>query len=90
MRKMVLLHSKAMMVTTELGDFEVKRLLVENDISDDNLFLSTFLKIGLEFDGLMPCTRIITKFAGNEVTVMQMIFLPSTLGVRPKAVTKII
>lgn len=71
-----LLHSTAMMVTARLREFGVKRLLVDNGSTEVILGLGTFLKIGLGFNSLIPCTRTFTKFAGNEVTIMGVISLP--------------
>lgn len=73
-------HSDAIIIITNIGGAEVKRLLVDNGSSCDIFFLEAFSKMGINPKNLKPCSGGLVGFTGHETPLTGLITLPLSIG----------
>ena len=81
-------HTDALVITAIIEPAIVSKLLVDNKSSVNILFKSTFDKMRLSEEDLMPCVNPIHGFTGEAVVPLGIIQLPLTVGPAPKTVTR--
>ncbi|XP_057756293.1 uncharacterized protein LOC130975525 [Arachis stenosperma] len=74
-------------ISLQLEDLLVKKVLLDSRSSADILFYSTFQKIKLSSNILQPSTRDLVGFSGERVPVMGSVWLQTTLGEFPLSKT---
>ncbi|XP_052113906.1 uncharacterized protein LOC127744999 [Arachis duranensis] len=74
-------------ISLQLGDLLVKKVLLDLGSSADVLFYSTFQKMKLSSNILQPSTGDLVGFLGERVSVMGSVWLQTTLGKFPSSKT---
>ncbi|XP_072077872.1 uncharacterized protein [Arachis hypogaea] len=74
-------------ISLQLGDLLVKKVLLDPRSSVDVLFYSTFQKMKLSSNILQPFTGDLVGFSGERVPVMGSVWLQATLGEFPSSKT---
>ncbi|KAK3008884.1 hypothetical protein RJ639_015419 [Escallonia herrerae] len=76
-------HDDPLVVTIKAGNFEVKRVLVDNGSSVEILFYDAFKKMNIPTDHLRKMDSPLYGFSNQSVTVEGIIALPVAIGTRP-------
>ena len=76
-------HDDALVISTTIVDFNVQRILIDNESSADILFILIFDKIRIGQDRLHPFHTPLIGFGGGSIHPLGWIKLPLTLGVEP-------
>ncbi|XP_057757755.1 uncharacterized protein LOC130976832 [Arachis stenosperma] len=74
-------------ISLQLGDLLVKKVLLDPGSSADVLFYSTFQKMKLSSNVIQPSTGDLVGFSGERVPVMGSVWLQITLGKFPSSKT---
>ncbi|XP_074347334.1 uncharacterized protein LOC141686183 [Apium graveolens] len=82
-------HNDALVVNALIGGTNVYQMLVDNGSSVNILAYSTYQKIGLVDNELLPFYNDVYGFTGPPVLVVGRIKLPVTLGEEPWTATRI-
>ncbi|XP_012829928.1 PREDICTED: uncharacterized protein LOC105951081 [Erythranthe guttata] len=83
-------HVDALVVTTSVTNFLVKKILVDGGSSADIMYLHTFKHLGIDNARFSPITTPLKGFTGEGVLSMEEVELPISLGDSPCRITKII
>ena len=78
------LHDDAVVVSTTIANYDVKKILVDNGSSTNILFYSTFFRMRLSTDRLRRVSTPLVGFVGKTVAVEGEIALPVTAGAEPR------
>ena len=73
-------HDDALVVSAVITNFNVQRILVDNESSADILFISAFNKMKIGLDKLHPFHTPLVGFGGSMMHPLDWIMLPVTLG----------
>ena len=76
-------HDDAIVVSTTIANYDVKRIFVNNGSSTNVLFYSTFSRMRLSADRLKRVSTPLIGFAGDAVVVEGEVTLPVTVGTEP-------
>ncbi len=82
-------HADALIIEATVGNFEVKRILIDNGASTNVLHHDCFAKMGFNARNLEPCTRPIYGFTGNCLIPEGVVKLPVTVGDGDKKATSL-
>ncbi|XP_072077923.1 uncharacterized protein [Arachis hypogaea] len=74
-------------ISLQLGDLLIKKVLLDPGSSADVLFYSTFQKMKLSDNIIRPSTGDLVGFSGERVPVMGSVWLQTTLGKFPSSKT---
>ncbi|XP_072060302.1 uncharacterized protein [Arachis hypogaea] len=74
-------------ITIQLGDLLVKKVLLDLGSSADVLFYSTFQKMKLSDNNLQPTVGDLVGFLGERVPILVSVWLRTTLGEYPLSKT---
>ncbi|XP_057756124.1 uncharacterized protein LOC130975331 [Arachis stenosperma] len=74
-------------ITLQLGDLLVRKVLLDPRSSADVLFYSTFQKMNLSDNILQPTGGDLVGFSGEQVPILGSIWLQTTLGEHPLSKT---
>ncbi|XP_057505675.1 uncharacterized protein LOC130788974 [Actinidia eriantha] len=80
LRGLHLPHDDALVVAAVISNFNVQRILVDNGISADILFILAFNNMKIGLDKLHPFHTPLVGFGGNTTHLLGWIKLPITLG----------
>jgi hypothetical protein len=80
-------HTDALVVSIQIGNHNVRRILVDNGSSADILYWSAFLHLGISRDKIIPAASPLVGFAGEQVYPVGSIELPVTPGEYPRQKT---
>ena len=72
-------HDDALVISTTIANFNVQRILIDNESLADNLFISAFDKIKIGLDKLHNFPTLFVGFGGNTTHPLGWIKLPVTL-----------
>ncbi|KAK3011492.1 hypothetical protein RJ639_012497 [Escallonia herrerae] len=76
-------HDDPLVVTLRVGNFDVKRILVDNGSSAEVLFYEAFQKMNIPSDRLCKMDTPLYGFSNHPVAVEGIIALPVTIGTPP-------
>ncbi|KAK3032369.1 hypothetical protein RJ639_037087 [Escallonia herrerae] len=76
-------HDDPLVVTLRVGNFDVKRILVDNGSSAEVLFYEAFQKMNIPSDRLRKMDTPLYGFSNHPVAVEGIIALPVTIGTPP-------
>lgn len=83
-------YSDAIIITTDIGGTEVRRLLKDNGSSYDKPFLETFSRMRIDSKNLKPCSRGLVRFTGHEIPKTRKISLPLSIREWPMISTDMV
>ncbi|XP_030929917.1 uncharacterized protein LOC115955745 [Quercus lobata] len=66
----------ALLITLRIGDYDVKRVMVDGGSAAKVMYLDLYKGLGLKLEGLMPYNSPLMSFDGKLVIPMGMIRLP--------------
>ena len=81
-------YDDALVVSVRVGDYNVHRILVDNDSSADILYYPAFQQMGINRARLTPTNAPLVGFGGTRVLPLGAITLLVTVGDYPKQITK--
>ncbi|KAK3025437.1 hypothetical protein RJ639_042163 [Escallonia herrerae] len=76
-------HDDPLVVTLRVGNFDVKRILVDNRSSAEVLFYEAFQRMNITFDRLRKIDMPLYGFSNHPVVCEGIIALPVTVGAPP-------
>ena len=79
-------HNDALVVSIRVGDYNVHRMLVDNDSSADILYYPAFQQIRINRARLTPTNAPLVGFGGTRVLPLGAITLPVTIGDYPQII----
>ena len=77
-------HNDAVVVSLNIANYDVRRILVDNESSADILFYSAFSRMATLGSHLRPICSPLIGFTGDAVPTEGMIALTVTAGQHPK------
>ena len=81
-------HDDALVVSIRVGDYNVHRVLVDNDSSADILYYPVFQQMGIDITRLIPTNALLVGFGGIRVFLLGVVTLSVTVGDYPQQITK--
>ena len=81
------LHDDAIVVSSTIAKYDVKRILVDNGSSTNVLFYAIFSRMDLSKYRLREVSTPLIGFTGDSVQVEGEITLPTTVGTSPRLST---
>ncbi|XP_075640239.1 uncharacterized protein LOC142611983 [Castanea sativa] len=81
-------HDDALVVSIRAGDYNMHRVLVDNDISVDIFYYPAFQQIGSGGERLVPTNSPLVGFGGTRVFPLAIITLAVTVGNYPQQIIK--
>ncbi|GFS34945.1 hypothetical protein Acr_00g0036910 [Actinidia rufa] len=87
LRGLHLSHDDALVVSAVIANFNVQRILIDNESSTDILFISAFERMKIGLDKLHPFHTPLIGFGGNTTHPLGWINLPITLETEPQQTT---
>ncbi|KAK3001473.1 LOW QUALITY PROTEIN: hypothetical protein RJ639_020890 [Escallonia herrerae] len=76
-------HDDPLVVTLRVGNFDVKRILVDNESSAEVLFYEVFQRMNIPSDRLRKIDTPLYRFSNHPVICEGIIALPVTVGAPP-------
>ena len=73
-------HDNALLITLRIGDYDVKRVMVDGGSAAEVIYPDLYKGLGLKPEDLMPCNSLLMSFDGKLVIPMGMITLPIQTG----------
>lgn len=83
-------HNEPLVVTVQIANRRVRRVLIDNGSSVNVLYKATLEKIGLTVRDLRACTTTLYGFSREGIASIGAIDLGVTLGEYPMSVMKIV
>ncbi|XP_012857161.1 PREDICTED: uncharacterized protein LOC105976442 [Erythranthe guttata] len=83
-------HVDALVVTTTVANFLVKKILVDGGSSADIMYLHAFKQLGIDNARFNPISTPLKGFTGEGILSMGEVELPVSLGEDPCQITKLI
>ncbi|RRT36776.1 hypothetical protein B296_00046527 [Ensete ventricosum] len=80
-------HDDALVISTQVANARVKRIMADTGSLADILYFDAFRKLGLTDKDLFPMTSMLTGFTGDSVSPAGMTTLPVTIGEEPRSKT---
>ena len=81
-------HDDALVVSIRVGDYNMHRMLVDNDSSTDILYYLAFQQMGINKARLIPTNAPLVGFGGIRVLPLGAITLSVTVDDYPQQITK--
>ena len=82
------LHDDALVVSIQVGDYDMYWVLVNNGSSADILYYPVFQQMRINKGRLAPANAPLVGFGGTEVYPLGTITLPVTIGDYPQQITR--
>ncbi|XP_050240972.1 uncharacterized protein LOC126689841 [Quercus robur] len=73
-------HNNALLITLRIGDYDVKRVMVDGGSAAEVMYPDLYKGLGLKLEDLMPYNSPLMSFDGKLVIPMGMIRLPIQTG----------
>ena len=73
-------HDDALLITLRIGDYDVKRVMVDGGSAVEVMYPDLYKGLGLKAEDLMPYNSPLMSFDGKLVIPMGMIRLPIQIG----------
>ncbi|XP_064963280.1 uncharacterized protein LOC135611572 [Musa acuminata AAA Group] len=80
-------HDDALVISIQVANTRVKRVMVDIGSSVDILYLDAFKKLSLTKEDLIPMASALTGFARDSISPLGTTILPVTIGEEPRAKT---
>ncbi|RDX67625.1 hypothetical protein CR513_53471, partial [Mucuna pruriens] len=80
-------HDEPMVISIEVAEYKVERVLIDQGSSTNILYWSTYKKLGLQPTDMEPCVGKLYGFTGEQVEIRGGIELETTFGERSYART---
>nr|XP_009387567.1 PREDICTED: uncharacterized protein LOC103974454 [Musa acuminata subsp. malaccensis] len=80
-------HDDALVISIQIANARVKRVMVDTGSSVDVLYFNAFKKLSLIEGDLTPMTSALTGFTGDSVSPLGTTVCPVTIGEEPRAKT---
>ncbi|KAJ1383904.1 hypothetical protein SESBI_42974 [Sesbania bispinosa] len=74
-----------MVIEVTMATHKVHRVLLDQGSSTDIMYWSTFMRLGLAQELLLPFSRAMIRFAGDSVEVKGYVDLLTSFGLRPNS-----
>lgn len=74
-------------MSVTIANYDVRRILVDNESFTNMLFCDTFIKMNLSLEHLRKVSTPLVNFTGNLVDVEGDITLCVTIGIEPRQIT---
>ncbi|XP_065633417.1 uncharacterized protein LOC136069139 [Quercus suber] len=81
-------HDDALVVSIRVGDYNVRRVLIDNGSSADILYYPAFQQMGIDKTRLIPTNAPLAGFGGTRVFPLGSITFSMTVGDYPWQITK--
>ena len=81
-------HDDALVVSLQIGDYNMHRVLVDNGSSADILYYLAFQQMRIDRERLTPTNTPLMGFGGTKVFPLGVITLAVTAGDYPQQITK--
>ena len=81
-------HDDTLVVSLQIGDYNMHRVLVDNGSSADILYYLTFQQIRIDKERLTPTNAPLVGFGGTRVFPLGAITLDVTAGDYPQQITR--
>ena len=81
-------HDDALVVSLQIGDYNMHRVLVDNGSSADILYYPAFQQMRIDKEQLSPTNAPLVGFGGTKVFPLGAITLAVTAGDYPQQITK--
>ncbi|XP_030940190.1 uncharacterized protein LOC115965138 [Quercus lobata] len=81
-------HDDVLVVSLQIGDYNMHRVLVDNSSSTDILYYPTFQQMRIDKERLSPTNALLVGFGGTKVFPLGSIMLAVTTGDYPQQITK--
>ncbi|RWW03640.1 hypothetical protein GW17_00033182 [Ensete ventricosum] len=75
----------ALVISTQIIDTQVKRIMVDTESSADILYIDAFQKLGLSSGDLVPKTSTLTGFIGDSISPLVITTLLVTIREAPRS-----
>ncbi|XP_075659015.1 uncharacterized protein LOC142628866 [Castanea sativa] len=77
-------HDDALVVSIQVGDYNMHRVLVDNGSSADILYYPTLQQMGIGREGLVPTNTLLVGFGGTRVFPLGVVTLAIIVGDYPQ------
>ena len=67
-----------------IANFTTRRVMIDNDISADILYLPAYQQMKLDKEKLQPMEALLVGFTGDKICPVSIVTLPITIGTYPK------
>ena len=81
-------HDDALVVSLQIGDYNIHRVLVDNGSSTDILYYPAFQQMRIDKEWLTPTNAPLVGFGGAKIFPLGAITLTVTAGDYPQQITK--
>ena len=81
-------HDDTLVVSIRVGDYNVHRVLVDNDNSTDILYYQALQQMGIDRAQLIPTNAPLVGFGGTRVFLLGVVTLSVTVGDYPQQITR--
>ncbi|XP_050256398.1 uncharacterized protein LOC126701956 [Quercus robur] len=81
-------HDDTLVVSLQIGDYNMHRVLVDNGSSADILYYPAFQQMRIDKERLSPTNSPLVGFGGTKVFLLDAITLAVTAGDYPQQITK--
>ena len=81
-------HDDVLVVSLQVGDYNMHRVLVDNGSSTDILYYPAFQQMRIDRERLSPTNAPLVGFGGTKVFPLGVITLAVTAGDYPQQITK--
>ena len=81
-------QDNALVVSVQVGDYNVHRVLVDNGSSTDILYYPAFQQIEIDRACLIPRNALLVSFGGTKVFPLGAVTLSVTVGDYPQQITR--
>ncbi|XP_023907234.2 uncharacterized protein LOC112018931 [Quercus suber] len=82
------LHDNALVISIQVGDYNMHRVLIDNGSSADILYYPTFQQMRIDRERLVPTNAPFVGFGGIRVFPLGTVTLFVTIGNYPQQITK--
>nr|XP_009412846.1 PREDICTED: uncharacterized protein LOC103994237 [Musa acuminata subsp. malaccensis] len=80
-------HDDTLVISIQIANARVKRVMVDTGSSADVLYLDAFKKLDLSTEDLIPMSSALTGFTGDSISPLGTTTLPVTIGEEPRTKT---
>ena len=88
MRQLHHSHDDALVVSIQVGDYNMHRVLVNNGNLADILYYPTFQQMGIDRERLISTNALLVGFGGTRVFSLGAVRISVTVGDYPQQITK--